>query len=411
MGGLTGLFLAAMGLDVHVTDTYFVVAHFHYIMVGGAIMGYMGGLHFWWPKITGKLYPEGWAKLSALIVFVGFNLTFFPQFIVGYLGMPRRYAMYPPEFQLFNVMSSAGASILGFRYLLPMTYLTLGPTASRRGTTRPEGPGVETTSPRPRSTSTARRSSPRPRTRTATRRRSRLPEAVLTQSLHDHASPRQQHHFDTMAQQKEAATLGMWVFLVTEIMFFGGMFAAYMIYRMWYFQGFAAASEELDIMLGGINTVVLIGSSLTVALAVHAAQEGRKNQTVALLIATGILGLTFLVIKLRIQGEDRWPSPAGRHDDHAVPGRRLLRCVVERAPPPIASQVRIFMVLFALTGMHALHMIIGISILGVILWMAIKGAFTKEWHVPVELFGLYWHFVDIVWIFLFPLLYLVHRHG
>jgi cytochrome c oxidase subunit 1 len=123
IGGLTGLFLATLGIDVHVTDTYFIVAHFHYIMVGGTIMGYLGGLHFWWPKITGRLYPEWWARVSAVIVFVGFNLTFFPQFILGYLGMPRRYHVYPPEFQVLNVMSSAGASILGVGYLLPMIYL------------------------------------------------------------------------------------------------------------------------------------------------------------------------------------------------------------------------------------------------------------------------------------------------
>jgi cytochrome c oxidase subunit I len=134
IGGLTGLFLAAVGLDVHVTDTYFVVAHFHYIMVGGTIMGYLGGIHFWWPKITGRLYPEMWARVAAVIVFVGFNLTFFPQFILGYLGMPRRYHAYPEEFQVLNVMSSAGASILGLGYLLPMAYLVwsmrYGPKAS-----------------------------------------------------------------------------------------------------------------------------------------------------------------------------------------------------------------------------------------------------------------------------------------
>jgi cytochrome c oxidase subunit 1 len=122
IGGLTGLFLASLGLDVHVHDTYFVVAHFHYIMVGGAIMAYLGGLHFWWPKMTGRMYPEGWARLGALIIFIGFNLTFFPQFVLGYLGMPRRYHMYPPEFQILNVMSSAGASILGVGYLMPMVY-------------------------------------------------------------------------------------------------------------------------------------------------------------------------------------------------------------------------------------------------------------------------------------------------
>src|SRR5215510_5479553 len=123
IGGMTGLFLAALGLDVHVHDTYFVVAHFHYIMVGGTIMGYLGGLHFWWPKISGRMYPEAWARFAALVIFIGFNLTFFPQFLLGYMGMPRRYYAYPEEFQVLNVMSSAGASILGVGYLIPMIYL------------------------------------------------------------------------------------------------------------------------------------------------------------------------------------------------------------------------------------------------------------------------------------------------
>ena len=124
MGGLTGLFLASLATDVHVHDTYFIVAHFHYIMVGGAVMGYLGGIHYWWPKMTGRLYPEGWATFSAMLVFAGFNLTFGPQFILGYLGMPRRYAVYAPEFQVLNVLSSAGASILAFGYLIPLVYLT-----------------------------------------------------------------------------------------------------------------------------------------------------------------------------------------------------------------------------------------------------------------------------------------------
>jgi cytochrome c oxidase subunit 1 len=123
IGGLTGLFLATVAVDIHVTDTYFVVAHFHYIMVGGMVMAYLGGIHNWWPKISGRMYPEGWARLAALIVFIGFNLTFFPQFILGYLGMPRRYYAYADEFQVLNVMSTAGASILAVGYVLPMVYL------------------------------------------------------------------------------------------------------------------------------------------------------------------------------------------------------------------------------------------------------------------------------------------------
>jgi len=135
MGGCTGLMLAAMGVDIHVTGTYFVVAHFHYIMVGGAVMGYLGGIHFWWPKMTGRLYSERWSVLSAILIFIGFNLTFFPQFVLGYLGMPRRYYAYPEQFQVLNVLSSAGASILGGGYLLPFSYLLwslkYGPRAGR----------------------------------------------------------------------------------------------------------------------------------------------------------------------------------------------------------------------------------------------------------------------------------------
>jgi len=123
IGGLTGLFLSTLAVDVHVHDTYFVVAHFHYIMVGGTTLAYLGGLHFWWPKISGRMYPEGWGKAAAIIIFLGFNLTFFPQFILGYLGMPRRYHEYAPEFQVLHVMSTAGSSILAVGYLLPLIYL------------------------------------------------------------------------------------------------------------------------------------------------------------------------------------------------------------------------------------------------------------------------------------------------
>jgi cytochrome c oxidase subunit 1 len=137
IGGLTGIFLATLAVDVHVHDTYFVVAHFHYIMVGGTIMAYLGGLHYWWPKMTGKIYPEGWARFAALVIFVGFNLTFFPQFVLGYLGMPRRYHVYPEEFQVLNVMSSAGAAILGVGYLIPMIYFIW---SLRYGPRAPENP-------------------------------------------------------------------------------------------------------------------------------------------------------------------------------------------------------------------------------------------------------------------------------
>jgi cytochrome c oxidase subunit I len=152
IGGLTGVFLGTLGFDVHVHDTYFVVAHFHYVMVGGTLMGYLGGLHFWWPKITGRLYPEFWAKIAALLVFVGFNLTFFPQFLLGYMGMPRRYHSYPEEFQVLNVLSTAGASVLALGFVLPAVYLLWSLKSGKIAGNNPwnaRGLEWETTSPPP----------------------------------------------------------------------------------------------------------------------------------------------------------------------------------------------------------------------------------------------------------------------
>jgi cytochrome c oxidase subunit III len=208
--------------------------------------------------------------------------------------------------------------------------------------------------------------------------------------------PAHQHHFETMEQQAEAATLGMWLFLATEVMFFGGLLMAYLLYRVWYPQAWSEGSLELDIMLGGINTVVLIGSSLTMALAVRAAQTGQRRTTIVLLLATMALGLTFLVIKFF--------EYKHKFELNHVPGPNF------HFEGPLAPQVEIFLSLyFALTGLHAIHMIIGFGMMAVILWMAIKGRFSPQWYTPIEMAGLYWHFVDIVWIFLFPLLYLVDR--
>jgi len=199
-----------------------------------------------------------------------------------------------------------------------------------------------------------------------------------------------------MQQQAEASTLGMWIFLVTEVMFFGGLFTAYLLYRVWYPEAWSEGSQELNIVLGGVNTIVLIGSSLTMALAVRAAQTGWRKGTMWFLLATMALGLTFLVIKFFEYKE--------KFEVGHVPGPNF------RFPGPHAPQAEIFFSLyFALTGLHALHMLIGFGILGTIFWMAKNDRFDPHWYTPVELAGLYWHFVDIVWIFLFPLLYLVDR--
>jgi cytochrome c oxidase subunit 3 len=238
---------------------------------------------------------------------------------------------------------------------------------------------------------------------------------------HDHAHahhPALQHHFDTMSQQREAGVLGMWVFLLTEVLFFGGLFFAYTLYRMWYYEAFAAASKSITISWGLFNTVVLIGSSLTMALAVRAAQTNKRKATVNWLLATIVLGTVFLGVKV-IEYADKFehhhvPGPNFVWDAHAAEAGAEHAASATGAtlgPDELQRTTQLFFSLyFTMTGLHALHMIVGIVILFVIAWMAHKGRFDSEWHAPVEMTGLYWHFVDIVWIFLFPLLYLVERH-
>jgi cytochrome c oxidase subunit 3 len=206
------------------------------------------------------------------------------------------------------------------------------------------------------------------------------------------------HHFDSLEQQSEATTLGMWVFLVTEVLFFGGLFATYMIYRSWYPDAFAAASHELDVRLGTINTVVLITSSLTMALAVHAAQLGQRKALMIFLILTMILGAAFLGIKsveyYHKFAEHHVPGPGFQFEKEHLQHAQIF-----------------FSLYFVMTGLHAIHMIIGIGIMLVMLWWSYNGTITEEYSSPIEISGLYWHFVDIVWIFLFPLLYLIGRHA
>ncbi len=209
---------------------------------------------------------------------------------------------------------------------------------------------------------------------------------------------RLKHHFDDLGQQREAVTLGMWVFLVTEVMFFGGLFAAYLVYRVWYPTVFGEASRELDLWLGATNTAVLILSSLTMALAVGASQAGKRMAVVGYLVVTMGLGATFLVIK-GFEYHHKWVH-------HLVPGPTFTIAGLD----PHHAQV-FFSLYFALTGLHATHMVIGLGLLTVISIMAWRGRFSRDWNTPVEMSGLYWHFVDIIWIFLFPLLYLVDRHS
>jgi cytochrome c oxidase subunit 3 len=206
------------------------------------------------------------------------------------------------------------------------------------------------------------------------------------------------HQFDDIEQQREAGTLGMWAFLITEILFFGGMFMAYVLYRTKFSESFAAASAHLNWRLGAANTAVLIISSLTMALAVYYSQTGDRKKLMLFLVLTMILGATFLGVKA-YEYYTKWV-------DHLIPG---FGFDWHGHGDPQHVQMFYF-IYFMMTGIHALHMIIGLGIMTVILIMSKRGRFTPEYHSPVEISGLYWHFVDIVWIFLFPLLYLLGAH-
>lgn len=304
-----------------------------------------------------------------------------------------------------------------------------------------------------------------------------------TQSPHEHHEldhagdthhPMHQHHFDTMEQQAEASGFGMWVFLIQEIMFFGGLFVAYLVYRNLYFDAFGAASSTLSIELGAFNTVVLIGSSLTMALGVNAAQMGRRFALMFFIVATMFLGTIFLGVKVieytqkfekrEVPGKNFCFEPAGEpcanavhaagesafgtikryatggygHEpggDHGAPpahtstpaapqagekggtaeavgteeAGRIRPGASDRQRSKPGSEIY-FALYFAMTGMHALHMIIGMGIMVWLLYWAWKGLYGPQYYTPIENFGLYWHFVDIVWIYLFPLLYLINRH-
>lgn len=211
------------------------------------------------------------------------------------------------------------------------------------------------------------------------------------------------HQFEDMTQQHAVGNLGMWVFLAQEIMFFGGLFAAYIIYRALYLPSFEIGSHLLNVRFGAVNTVVLIGSSLTMALAIHSAQVGKRSAIVTYLILTMILGILFLFLKFNFE----WRAD---YHEHTIPGFGFyVRPEWGAAGPHVPM---FFCFYFFMTGLHATHMIVGLGILTVLVWQASRGKFTPEYFAPLEVTGLYWHFVDIVWIFLFPLLYLIGgRYG
>jgi cytochrome c oxidase subunit 3 len=236
------------------------------------------------------------------------------------------------------------------------------------------------------------------------------PAAAHQPAGHAH-HPALQHHFVDLQQQKEASTLGMWVFIAQEVLFFGGLFAAYAIYRHMYPQAFAAGSHHLSWKTGFANTLVLIGSSFTMAMAVYSAALGRRHRIWQFLIATVILGSVFLGVKYFEYGEKIRPCFGdGAHAGCLVPGERFDPETIHLEGEEGRHAQIFFSLYFGMTGLHALHMIIGVPIILTIAFMAWRGRFSPEYHTPVEIVGLYWHFVDIIWIFLFPLLYLIGKH-
>jgi cytochrome c oxidase subunit III len=245
--------------------------------------------------------------------------------------------------------------------------------------------------------------------------------------------PNLAHHFEDLGQQRSSATLGMWTFLGTEVMFFGGLIASYIIYRFTSPDVWGAASRELDVTIGTINTIVLLTSSLTMALAVHAGETGDRARQVRFLLITGALGLLFMSFKAYEYREEyekhllpgpgfrtehihlpAEPAPASAGSRHAAESAVTMRTASELSATPaqfVESRAQLFFVFyFFMTGLHMLHMVVGVGLVSWVVILARRGRFTPEYHVPLEMAGLYWHFIDIVWVFLYPLLYLVALH-
>jgi len=241
------------------------------------------------------------------------------------------------------------------------------------------------------------------------------PYDTAIEAEHEHVVlPQHRHHFETEEQQREAGTFGMWLFLLTEIMFFGGLFFAYLLYRNWYYDAFAVASNQLSVPLGAANTAILITSGFCMALGVWAAEVRKKGILVLMLVLTTVFGVAFLGVKY-VEYHEKWEKHhiPGPHFDISEFVNPVAHGIKDEQPlaPDMARKTQVFFSLyFAMTGMHALHMIIGIGVLFWLTYRAHRGEFSVGYVAPIENFGLYWHFVDIVWLFLFPLLYLINRH-
>jgi hypothetical protein len=383
IGGMTGVFLGTSGTDIHLTETYFIVAHFHFVMVGGMLMAFLAGIHFWWPKMTGRMYPEKISQLAAVVTFIGFNLTFFPQFILGTLGMPRRYASYPPEFQVLNVFSTAGATILGVGYLLPVLYLVWSLKYGAIAGNNPwQATGLEWQTQSPPLTENftempvmdheaydyewleSSRSERGDQCRIAPRCPWRHRLAAHSSRASALSAPPLRNH----EQQADATNFAMWLFLLTEVMFFGGLFTAYLIYRNWYYPAFVAGSHQLNVVWG---TPTRCADPLQLHHGHGRVVRGDAAKRAWFLPDSHLHprpGL-FLGIKT-IEYSEKWrsttfpafttacsrfsiPLPIPKSTRNTTTSRWRSTW---RATPSFTSSLY-----FAMTGMHALHMIIGIA--------------------------------------------------
>ena len=410
IGGMTGLFVAALATDVHLHDTYFVVAHFHYIMVGGMVLAFMGGLHFWWPKITGRMYPEPLGQLAALVTFIGFNLTFFPQFILGYLGMPRRYHAYPPEFQVWNVLSTAGASILAVGYHPAGGSICSGRcgTAKKRATIPGTRPAWNGRRPRRRRRIISRKRPSSPPSLTLIRwpsppsnwrKNPPMPDVHFARppSIPRRPAPAREEQFDDLDQQTEAAHLGMWLFSGDGNSFLRRVVRG--VHRLPFQLSARVRGGQPRTALGGrarwIRPSCLCSSFVDGHGGARGADGARRLLAFLLLLGAAIIGAGF------------WCCTAS--NTLPITGITISREVFPLRRPAPDNKVQLFFTLyFCMTGLHSLHVAHrrdGAD--GAVAWQAWRGKYSKEYYTPVEVGGLYWHFVDIVWVFLFPLLYLV----
>ena len=342
IGGLTGLWVAALAADVHLTQTYFVVAHFHYIMVGGMVSAFFGGLHYWWPKITGRMYPEMWARVAALIMFIGFNLTFFPQFILGYLGMPRRYYSYAPEFQVLNVLSSAGATILagglssaaGLSRLVAVLWRARARESLARHGARMADAIAAADGEFHRD---ARRHGGSIRLSAARRPCSSMSSAALRAGFPVCERP----------HQSQTAVAGMWLFLATEVLFFGGLILCWIYSRHWNQPGFDAGARETELWIGTLNTAILVTSSFVYATGLAFIRAGNTRRLIQCLRgARLVLGVAFLALKFGLEWREdfRQASVSRRHPTFKITG-------------PSEGGARLFFVFYFIsTALHGLHM-------------------------------------------------------